>query len=79
VKKHKLLRRAGRYALIEMQTGLPEYVVCCSYCDKTGTWGAGFYFAELNEAIADYNERVSWCCCDCENRNVKEHPTWCMK
>ena len=76
---HKVLRRAGRYALIEQSSSDSPYVVCCGYCDKTGEWGAGFYYSTLQRALDDYNERVSWLCIDCENRNTKEHPTWCMK
>ena len=77
--EHKLLARLGRYAVIERQNDTTPYVVCCSYCDKTKTWGAGFYFGTLEKAMADYNERISWVCCDCENRHKKDHPTWCMK
>lgn len=77
--KHKLLARAGRYAVIRRQNDITPYVVCCGYCDKTHTWGSGFYFTTLREAMADYNERTSYACHDCENCHIENHPTWCIK
>jgi len=77
--EHKLLERAGRYAVIKRENDTTPYVSCCGYCDKTRTWNQGYYFATLEKAMTDYKERVSWACCDCEHRNTKEHPTWCMK
>ena len=76
---HKVLARAGRYAVIERpNSGEPQYIVCGGYCDKTGTWGAGFYFTTLQDAMTDYNERTSWFCRDCVNCHAPNHPTWCM-
>ena len=77
--EHKLLARAGRYAVIRRQDDTTPFVVCCSYCDKTKTWGAGFYFKTLRDAMTDYNERVNQYCLDCENCHTENHPTWCMR
>ena len=79
MKNHILLKRLGRYAIIQRKTETPEYVVCCGYDDKTGEWGAGFYFDTLSDAMSDYNERTSWHCRDCVNCNKENHPTWCLR
>jgi len=77
--KHEVLERLGRYALIKTQSEISQYVVCGGYCDKTGEWGAGFYFATLQDAMTDYTERTSRCCRNCVNAHAENHPTWCMR
>ena len=77
--KNKILVRAGRYAVIKRENDTTPFVVCCSYCDRTGTWGNGFYFKKLGEALADVMERLNYACLECENCDVENHPPHCMR
>jgi len=80
MKNHEVLERCGRYALIERwQNNDVPYVVACGYCDKTGAWGAGHYYTDLQDATSDFNDRISDFCSSCENGDMENHPMWCVK
>ena len=69
-KKHKILLRCGRYALLlNHKDKLTPYVVACGYDDKTGEWNQGYYFALLSNAAKEFGELSGYACAFCPNVN----------
>jgi len=69
-KKHNIIARCGRYALLlNRKDILTPYVVACGYDNKTGEWNQGYYFAKLSNAAKEYEELSGYACTECPNVN----------
>ena len=53
-KKHRVLLRCGRYALLKRRNELTPYIVACGYDVKTGEWNQGYYHRLISDAMSVY-------------------------
>lgn len=67
--KHIILKRCGRYALLNRDNPTTPYVVACRYNGKTGEWNQGYYFAEPTNAEKEFEELGGYACAKCPNVN----------
>ena len=68
-KKHNIIARCGRYALLKRKDRLTPYIVACGYDGKTGEWNQGYYFAQLSNAAKEHEELSGYFCAECPNAN----------
>ena len=68
-KKHTVIKRCGRYALISREDILTPYIVACGYAEKTCEWNQGYYYDLLSEAAKKFEEWSGYACAKCPNVN----------
>ena len=68
-KKHNIITRCGRYALLSRENELTPYIVACGYNDDDGEWNQGYYFYRLSDAAKEYEELSGNYCVKCPNTN----------
>ena len=67
--KHKVLKRCGRYALLEREHNDIKFIVACGYNAESGEWNQGYYFCGYQAALAEFRDLSGSACALCAHVN----------